>query len=714
MKSLAMAALALLLATPAFAQGWIEPVPGIRPATVVKIHTSVSVHVTGRIAQVEVEEWFENRGGGLGEGEYLYPLPQDAVFSNLSLFQGDQELRGETMDADHARGIYEAIVRQRRDPALVELIGHGLLRARIFPIPPGTQRRIVIRFTEMLRRNGDALEFRYAATRPTAGSGEADAPASFTLVADSASRWRAPFSPTHALRSRRMNDALTVQVDSALRGDLALFLPVADRTVGLALATYRVDDEPGYFMLTLSPGEPQGRAERRDVTAVIDVSGSMSGEKIAQARAALRQLLGRLAEGDRFRLIRFSGDVAEYATGWTEVSPTAVRDAGRWIDALEADGGTNIAGALRAAFRTAPADDHLPIVVFLTDGLPSVGEQNPERIADEASSLRGRTRVFAFGVGNDVNTYLLDRLSAAARGATEYVAPGEDVERAIGTLASKIQHPVLTDLALEAPVRITDVYPVHLPDLFAGEDLVVFGRYEPAEATSTLTVTGRRSSRTERYSSTVRFPAHAEDDAFIPRLWASRKIGFLQQQVRLEGASPALIEEIRRTALRYGLVSEYTSYLVQEPAAELATHINLNRAPAAAQGAKAVQEARLDQAYRSVKSVAELVADTALAPTASPASTGGAPTRRVAGRTFALHDGVWTDLRQADSLPLVTIAPYSEAYFTLLRAAPELLPYAKAFDTLEVTGIGARIRFAPGGVTVPKGIAALVRRFRGT
>jgi len=149
-----------LLAGPLAARGWIEPLPNVLGSGVSKVRTTVHVTVTGRIAQVEVEEWFRNDGGILGEGDYVYPLPGDAVFSNFSLFQGDQELRGETMNADDARAIYEEIVRKKRNP---KLVGHGMIRARVFPIEPGDTRKITLRYTQVMNRAGDALQFRYVA-----------------------------------------------------------------------------------------------------------------------------------------------------------------------------------------------------------------------------------------------------------------------------------------------------------------------------------------------------------------------------------------------------------------------------------------------------------------------------------------------------------------------------------------------------------------------
>ncbi len=563
-----------LMGAPLAAQGWIEPLPGGPANGVVKVRTAVSVRVTGRVALVEVEEWFHNHGGRLGEGDYIYPLPGEAVFSNFSLFQGDQELRGETMDAKTARAIYEEIVRRKKDPALIELVGHGLVRARVFPINPGETRKITMRYTQLMHRAGDALQFQYAAGGATTHAPASPdhnigprrvmtgTPISFRLVADSGDAFRDPFSPTHDVAISRDDGRLTVRPEGDLRGDLVLFLPFAREMVGITVATHRPAGEDGYFMLTLSPDRVSGSTLPRDITAIVDVSGSMSGEKLEQAKAALRQLMASLSRSDRFRLIAFSSRVTTHREGWTRAAASEIREARQWIDRLAADGGTNIEGALAEAFRLESGEGRIPMVIFLTDGLPSVGEENPERLAAQAERERANARVFAFGVGYDVNTYLLDRLSDAGRGATQYVRPGEDVEDAVGQLVAKVQHPVLADLRLAAgPVEFDQVYPERLPDLFAGEELVVFGRYSIGrrDRAGDVTVEGARNNRTERFSVEARFPTHAAGNDFIPRLWASRKIGYLSQAVRLNGPNEELIEEIRKTALEYGLLSEYKS-----------------------------------------------------------------------------------------------------------------------------------------------------------
>ncbi len=707
------------------AQGWIEP--GTPGSEVERVRSEVRVRLEGRVAQVEVSEWFRNRGARLAEGHYLYPLPGEAVFQGFSLFQGDAELRGEIMDAAQARAVYEEIVRRRADPALIELAGHGLLRARVFPIEPGQERKVTLRYTQVLSRAGNALQLQYAGgvrggaerrggdeprSSSSVGGGARAGRTLFEVVAENGEAFLDPFSPTHALDVRREGARLVARVDGEVTGRLAVFFPLAGDAVGVSLAGHRPVGEDGYFMLTLSPGRNTGRAEPRDVTVVMDVSGSMSGEKIEQARAALRGLLGTLSTADRFRLVAFSNQVRPQAEGWTTARGDGLRSARAWVDALVADGGTNIAGALDEAFRLETPEGRLPVVIFLTDGLPSVGEQSPERLADRAQARAGRARVFAFGVGHDVNTHLLDRLSEAGRGTTEYVEPGEDVERAIGLLAAKVRHPVLTDLELGgAPVRFTEIYPVRIPDVFAGDELVLFGRWQ-GEGTGPVTLHGRRGGRAESFSARAVFPRTSEANAYIPRLWASRKLGHLVRQIWTEGETPGLVEEIRTLALRYGLPSPYTSYLVQEPDLVAggggpwpARGVPVLRpaptaggrsqwkgqgtlipaAPAVASGAVAVRMAGEAQRMREARSVEALAAADAQL-SAELEEAGGGRARVVAGRIFRLAAGVWKDAAHPADREPVRVKAYSEAYFRLLEALPELRPVLSELGSALVSG----------------------------
>lgn len=710
-----------VFAAPVQAQGWIDPVRPARDFGVERLRSAVTVRVAGRIAKVEVEEWFRNNGSGLGEGDYVYPLPGEAVFSNFSLFQGDKELRGETLDANRARAIYEEIVRSKKDPALIELVGYGLLRARVFPIAAGETRKIMLRYTQVLSRTGDALQFRYAAGRPSQKMRE-EVPLTFSLIIENAAPFGNPFSPTHDVDVTRNGKRLNVRPRTQVAGDFDVFLPMRSASVGLGLVTHRPSSEPGFFMLTLSPGEAAQRTVPRDITVVLDVSGSMSGEKMEQARSAMHALLRSLSAADRFRLIAFSDQVRSYRSEWLPASTAAKERAGEWIDQLQAEGGTNIAGALNEAFATSSPESRLPFVIFITDGLPSAGEQNPERIAARAEARRGRARVFAFGVGYDVNTYLLDRLSAAARGSTQYVKPGESVERPLGALATKIRFPVLADLRIgNAPVRIEEIYPVDLPDLFAGEELIITGRYRGA-GRGNLTVIGQRGGRAESFTTVADFANHRLANDYIPKIWASRKVGYLTQRLRLNGHDQETLDQLRATALRYGILSEHTSYLVleEERQGTIATsrpgvgRTGAAQPPAASpqitSGARAVMRSEAARKQGEVRNLA--AADAA---SEGDMTRGPADQRTIGGRTFQNINGVWTDaMEQKRKNEVVEIQGFSPAYFAMLRALPELEIYWRTFTSVVVTGREVNVKLGQAGVKHLNAarITEIAKRFR--
>jgi Ca-activated chloride channel homolog len=750
-----------LVPAPAVAQGWLEPRPG-PVQQVTKLRSVVTVQVTDRVASIEVEEWFRNDGRVTAESDYLYPLPGEASFSGFSLFAGDNELRGETMDAAEARRIYEEIVRSRRDPALIELFGHGLLRARVFPIEPGETRRIRLRYTQLLEATGDALHFRYAAgsahrvplvfrpdprpmplpvprpggprselesshdDRGLAAAGADDGRTSLTLTIEDGRAFSGVYSPTHELETRRERGRLVITPRGELRAPISIFLTRAGRPVGLALAAHRPNaSEDGWFMLTLAPGDITAARVPRDVTAVVDVSGSMSGEKMEQARQAVLQLLNTLGTQDRIRLISFSSGVSVWREEWAPATPATLQDARAWADALVASGGTNISGALEEALRAPSPAHRLPVVIFLTDGMPTVGETNIDRLLDGVERRRGRSRIFSFGVGYDVNTRLLDAFGAAGGGTTQYVAPEEDVERAVSSLAARISHPVLADLEIGgAPVRITEVHPVRMPDLFAGEELVLFGRYAPLDGRveGDIVVTGTRytedgSERRERIASRVRFATHEPGNEWVARMWAARKIGELERHIRIHGPSDEVIEEIRTTALRHGLVSRYTSHLVLEPgmaftvgrvgAAPAANSIML-RSGSAVTGLDAVQAAERSRIGREAVTLTEIEQ-------LQLTGVGGAGRRGLAGRVFTERDGVWHDEAHPEDRDVVWIPAFSASYFRVLDALPELRPVFAALDAVVIAGAEISIGVREGQGTGPGSVEVerLIAAFRG-
>ena len=740
MSRIMLAALALAVtAAPVAAQGWIDVERRVAtaPSPVVRVSSHVQVTVDGRVARVEVEEQFRNRGGGIAEGTYLYPLPGEAVFDNFSLWMGNEEVRGEMLPADEARGIYEAIVRKLKDPALLTLEDHGLIRARVFPIAPGETRKVVLRYTQVLERSGDALRMRYAIGNrervETVARGGGGAPGfadafTFDLAVENAGRLGTPYSPTHTLSTERHDGHVRVSLDPEASGDVEIFLPYRRGLVGTSLVTHAPPGEDGYFMLLVAPpASGEALTIPRDLTLVVDVSGSMSGAKLNQAKAALREALGTLSPRDRFRLVTFSSGINEFRDGWAPATAATIAEARRFVDGLVAGGGTNISGALEQALAAESRNGRLPLVVFLTDGLPSVGERAPDQIASAVAGRIGGRRIFTVGVGHDVNTYLLDRLAREGRGTAAYVPPEGDVEVAMGDLLGKLQHPALVNLRIvDQPVQFDLTYPASLPDLFYGEELVILGRYH-GTGNGEVIIEGERAGRRERFTATATFPRREQKNDFLPKLWASRRIGELTRTIRLEGATPERIAEVRELGLRYGILTEYTSYLVQEPGSPVLGQRNdvLRVQPGLA--APAATSATGKAAFRSAQASAEMSAAGSVAASDQAAERrfqemksaakdeDAAKIRRIGGRVFILRDSVWTDAGQRDTLDVITIAPYSTAWFALARALPEVRPFLGGDEAILIAGKRASVRVAADGRTTwaPGKLDAFVKAYRG-
>jgi len=450
---------------------------GITSPDVVRQSSDVRVNLVDRVLRYEITETFVNRGSRVGEADFMFPLPKGAAFQDLKLSINGEMVAGETMSADRARQIYEEIVRRQRDPALLEWMGYGLLRARIFPIAPGEQKKVVVRFQTVAPREGDALRvdyFRGMRTNQRQLNQYPEGRTSFVLTYPNDPMYGTAYSPTHSIFEQRYGSddssdgtasfasnyrgsTRRVEVRDA-RGEVTLLIPIRRSTsAAISLLTNSPGNGDGFALITLSPPAVRPRPVPRDVTFVIDVSGSMSGQKIEQARAAGKQLLGTLRREDRFRMIDFSSDVRTFRDDFVEATPENIAAATHYLGELQANGGTNIDGALDAALAPARAregdDDEYPrgpahrtggrlsLVLFVTDGEPTVGERDPAAIAAHAARLRGSQRVFTFGLGADVNARLIEQLALEGHGTAQFVRPDEDVERAVGLVASRLKSP---------------------------------------------------------------------------------------------------------------------------------------------------------------------------------------------------------------------------------------------------------------------------------
>ncbi|HEY2895866.1 MAG TPA: VIT domain-containing protein [Gemmatimonadaceae bacterium] len=742
---------ALHLAFPAalLAQGWIIPRPPIRPPVcfdrciappVALERTSSNVRATlaDHVLRYEVEETFRNRGGTVQEADYMYPLPAGAAFQELQLSINGQLVSGEIMDAGRARSTYEEIVRRQRDPALVEWMGYGLLRARIFPINPGEEKRVVLRFQVIAPREGDAIRVDYqrgsGRTLVASSSDTHDArESSFTLRYPKSGRCNA-YSPTQELQSRSSSGSECV-VDVGGEGAAVTILIPAPRTdrAAISVLANAPGSEDGFALITLTPPSRETATVPRDITFVLDVSGSMSGRKIEQARAAGKQLLGTLTRDDRFRMIDFSSDVRTFRDDFVDATPANIAAATRYLSELQANGGTNIDGALDLALappRSREGDDdeyahrssrgaagRLSLVLFVTDGEPTIGERDPAAIAAHAARLRGSQRVFTFGLGADVNAQLIEQLALEGHGTAQFVRPDEDVERAVGLVASRLTSPIASDLRVTVQCGGNDagecVHLVHaLPegpiDLFAGQDLVLLSRYS-GSGRARLAFDGHSATGSVHWETMVDFPDHERDNAFVPRLWATRRIGWLSAARRQNGPSPEVDDELRTLGERYGIPTELTSYLVQEQ--QVATNggrplVDSNMPSALAAPAAKFEAARAATEQRDAKSIGSMdkpmvLQEIVVAQSGDPGSSlekdRTDALKRAGNRIFAHRNDRWTDISFKPDTKIVKIKPFSPAYFAVLDAIPDLRAAFAVGDKVLVSGKRVAIEVSADG-----------------
>lgn len=660
------------------------PPPPVRETPYLTVQTHrVSVTIADQVATTRVDQVFRNDSQWALEGTYIFPLPENAAISDFAMWINGEKVEGQLYTKEEARRIYDDIVRRRLDPALLEYVGRDLFQASIFPIDPGDTRRVEIEYSQILSVDNGLVQYVYPlSTERFSARPLEDVAVTVTIQSNEAIK--AIYSPSHPVSiNREGRFGATVGWEDANvlpNTDFSLYYTVSPDDIGVNLLTYKPAGEDGFFVLLAAPNVDAEQVIDKDVILVLDVSGSMEGEKMEQARDALKYVLDHLNQGDRFNVIAFSTGVRSFSTRPEPLS--TLPEARRFVDELRPEGSTDINRALLEAI--AGADTERPtIIIFLTDGLPTSGEvETPRILANVEQAAGSNLRIFPFGVGDDVDTVLLDTLAQEERGASAYVRPGERVDEQVGSFYAKVSTPVLADISLQVDgVRFEDAYPDPLPDLFAGTQLVLTGRYrEGGPATVTLTGQVNGQPRTFRFDD-LSFAAgpgappsmEVGGAEFIPRLWATRKVGYLLNQIRLHGENRETIDQIVKLSVRYGIITPYTSFLVEEPELALSQEgrgIIADEAYAAAQeapaaevsGESAVNKAVEQNSLAGAAMPAPLPAATATAPGASGSESMAAVTA-VGDKAFVLKDGVWVDTTFDPTTMTTTQLPFPSDLF---------------------------------------------------
>ncbi len=687
-------------AIPALADGIIIPPPRPGPFTdpawlTIRYHR-VNVTIDNQVATTRIDQVFVNEGEFVAEGTYIFPLPQGATVSEFTMWVDGQPIQPQILEADEARRIYDEIVRRLRDPALLEYVGTNAIRANVFPIGPGEERRIEIEYQEILDVENGLVHYVYPLNTERFSARPLE-DVSVTVEITSNDPVQSIYSPSHRVAIDQ-EDEFHARVGYEERNvrpdtDFSLYYSVAPDDIDLNLLTYRESaNENGFFMLMIAPPlrMPEDHVIPKDVLVVLDQSGSMYGEKWEQARDAVEYVLANLNPEDRFNVVVFSTGYRVYANALQ--SPAEAESAIRWVQGLEAIGGTDIDGALSAALEMADAE-RPTVVLFITDGVPTEGVTEIDEILERfEENAPDNVRLFSFGVGDDVDAFLLDQLAQGNRGTSAYVRPGERIDEEVSGLYAKISAPVLTNVELDVEgVMVEELYPSEpLPDLFAGTQLILVGRYRDSAEDVTIRLSGEVNGERQTFVyEGLRFPANAgggsgtDAEVFIPRLWATRRIGALLNQIRLQGENPELVDSVVRLSLRYGIITPYTSFLIQEEdifsqagrrqaGEEAATAMDQAFAPSA--GANAVDAAEALGGAMSAEAPAPM-------PTMMAAGGGGYVEtrdiiRHVRDKTFVSRDGVWIDTAyEADTMTPQQVVFLSDRYFDLVAQNPVLGDY---------------------------------------
>ena len=731
--------LILLLASLARADGFIVieqkvvAAPGPRmnfafaPLEVTYHHVDVQIH--DLVAVTSVDQEFYNPNGQRLEGRYIFPLPAGAHIDKFQLDIDGTMQQAELLDSNKARQYYEEIVRKMRDPALLEYAGRDAFSVRIFPIEPHSTKRIKVSYTQLLKSDSSLVEYSYPLnTEKFSARPLRDVAISVNIK--SKEPIKNLYSPSHAVSVRYEGDRRATVGWEAHNlfpdTDFKLLFSRTPKPLGIDLLTYRAANDEGYFLLMASPGmvATHATAQSKNICFVIDTSGSMAedgGKKIEQARKSLSFCLQNLSKEDRFNVIRFSTDVEPLFDNLVDADRKDVQKAQEFVDGLRPLGATAINDALLKALSMRPRDSKRPyIIIFITDGLPTVGVTGEDQImANVQHADSAATRIYCFGLGTDVNTHLLDRLADQTNAISQYVLPNEDLELKLSDFYTKIKEPVLANVNVkfDAPgVRVTELYPTRVPDLYRGQMLVLFGRYS-GSGSGSVRISGNVNGASQEFVTDINFGQGDRSNDFVPRLWATRRVGYLLDEIRMHGETAELKDEATRLARQWGIVTPYTAYLIvedekrrnvpaelqsmRELSTDAAVRASVQRQYYSARAeAKDVRQRSGGQAVENAQSLGQLKRSYNLdAPQqqqmglrkAAAAAQPGAPAtqpsyreaqnyaqqaRIVAGRAFYQNGQTWTDSSAQDAvaknknLKARQIKFGSDDYFALLTRYP--------------------------------------------
>lgn len=678
------------------------PLPNVLPVKSIKLDTKIS----GQVATTHVEQVFRNDTPHTLEGTYFFPIPETASIVEFSIWENGKKLTGEVRSREEARRIYNEIVRRQKDPGLLEYAGKDLFQASIFPIPPNSDKKLELTYSEVLKADSGTVSYRYPL-----GTGrnlwrrhsvenvrQIMPPQKFGTVSGKIEivgkeALRNIYSPSHKIDiADKGGRATSVSFETSNNdNDFQLFYGLSNNDFGMSLLTYREPGKDGYFMLMVSPKDDVSERElvNKDIVFVLDTSGSMAEEgKMEKARAALLFGVRTLRDGDRFNIIGFAGEERLMEPGLIPANEAGKKRGVEFVKTLKPTGGTNINDSLIASLKQFRNGDRPKMLVFMTDGLPTVGETNIDKIVSNVKAAKNvDIRIFPFGFGYDVNTLLLDKLGSENAGVSDYVQPKEDLEVKVSNFFTRVSSPVLSNIELNLRgVETEYMYPRKLSDIFRGMQVAIIGRYKNTNDLENILIVlrGRTGGETRSFTySDLNFPLRTENNDFLPRLWASRRVGWLIEQIRLNGETKELKDEVVDLGTRYGIVTPYTSYLATDgtmanaPRGSDRLSMLQRAAPAKMAAESGVGAVRQSVQQNTMQANVSVAADAVVNEEERILISNSTTNQFVGAKNFINQNNIWTDA-EFDSdrtMPEVILRFASDEYFAVLAKEKELAQY---------------------------------------
>jgi Ca-activated chloride channel family protein len=721
--------LIVVLICPVFADGliiiprppYISPPRPFNPFPLQVVYHHVDVQIDDQVATTRIDQAFYNDSDRQLEGIYLFPVPKGAVINNFSMSINGQQQSAELLDAEAAKKYYLDIVRSMRDPALLEYSQQGVFKVRIFPIEPHKQKKVIISYREILHQDNGITEYLYPLNTEKF-SAKPLKKVSIRVNIQSKHELGTIQCPTHDIdlvRKGPDHALLSFEKDHIKPDiDFKLYFDHRDQDIGLSLLSYKKSSEDGFFFLTVTPALNinGNEIQPKDITFVLDVSGSMAGKKLEQAKKALNYCVDNLNDSDRFQIIRFSTEAYGLFNDPVNVNEQAKNEAFDFISALHPVGGTNIEHALQLALASEDESGRPHLIIFVTDGKPTIGLTDEAELLEKIKKSNTKSqRIFTFGIGDEINTHLLDKITELTHAGRSYISPSEDIELKIQQFYDKVRSPVLTDVSLvfDSPARPYQMHPFPLPDLFLGTNLTILGRYRKGGEGEVI-LSGKYKGTDRSFHYRVNLEKNNRQHDFIPVLWASRRVGYLLDLIRLHGEELELVQEVTDLARTYGIVTPYTSYLIMEDERIRVARNELPRRyqmfmPEEASGPEISERFRQEYTAMETKSgrasiqasqevaalnKADKVAHTRQGQERLDYKDKNGKTqnisqqvRQVLGRAIYQNNGVWIDSylqKNNVTQDSVRIAFASKAYFDLVQKNPDVAP---------LLALGQNVRF---------------------